>query len=267
MKSKIRNAFRNGITAHRGDSTHHPENTLPAFAAAVKLGVDWIELDVRVTADGRLAVLHDHDSGRVAEENLLVEESTFEALQALDAAAKFRRRHGLSVSQCPPARIPELSEVFELLRGQNQTRVSVQPKASTRRTNNRCDIVRRVIRLAADLGVTGLLGFNDGGLEAMKLVKELDASLPVFWDMGSEHTSRDIDTAVAAGFESIVMETSLITAENITRCRQAGVIPGAWTVNDPQRFVYLQQMGIERFYTDDPALFLRLKRTEGKEPP
>lgn len=69
--------LRNGATAHRGNSSEAPENTLPAFRSAIAPGVDWIELDVRRSKDGKLVVSHDQDTGRVGNRNLVVAESTY----------------------------------------------------------------------------------------------------------------------------------------------------------------------------------------------
>ena len=53
----------NGVTAHRGDSVRHPQNSLEAFAAAVDVGADWIETDVHLTSDKQLVIAHNHTTG------------------------------------------------------------------------------------------------------------------------------------------------------------------------------------------------------------
>jgi len=57
----------NGVTAHRGNSGQHPENTMPAFKSGLEVGADWIELDVFRTSDGKLVVIHDRTTGRVGD--------------------------------------------------------------------------------------------------------------------------------------------------------------------------------------------------------
>ena len=51
--------LKNSVTAHRGNSGEHPENTIPAFKSGIEIGADWIELDIFRTKDGRLVVIHD----------------------------------------------------------------------------------------------------------------------------------------------------------------------------------------------------------------
>src|SRR5690606_3953569 len=83
-----------GVTAHRGNSWDFPENTIPAFESAIKLGVDWAELDIHRTRDGKLVVIHDKSTGRVGDKNLEVARSTYEELLSVDVATEFRTAKG-----------------------------------------------------------------------------------------------------------------------------------------------------------------------------
>ena len=62
----------NGVTAHRGNSGEHPENTIPAFKSGIEIGADWIELDIFRSKDGKIVVIHDQTTERVGDKNLLV---------------------------------------------------------------------------------------------------------------------------------------------------------------------------------------------------
>lgn len=73
------------IIAHRGASAYEPENTLRAFERAVALGADWVELDVRLTADGHAVVSHADDLGACTNGHGLVSASTLAYLRGLDA--------------------------------------------------------------------------------------------------------------------------------------------------------------------------------------
>jgi len=87
------------IIAHRGASAYEPENTLRSFERAVAQGADWIELDVRLTADGHPVVLHSSDLAATTDGRGLVEETSLAALRLLDAGAG--------------ERVPTLDEVLE----------------------------------------------------------------------------------------------------------------------------------------------------------
>ena len=91
--------------AHRGVSALMPENTLPAFAAALALGADEIEFDVRMTKDGRMVVSHDGTLERISDGEGKVAEHTLEELLKLNIGGK----HGWSTPFCTP------EDVFRLL--------------------------------------------------------------------------------------------------------------------------------------------------------
>jgi glycerophosphoryl diester phosphodiesterase len=71
--------------AHRGDSVHAPENTLAAFRSAVDAGADWLEMDVQMSDDGHLVVIHDTTVDRTTNGSGRVADFTLAQLQALDA--------------------------------------------------------------------------------------------------------------------------------------------------------------------------------------
>ena len=96
------------IMAHRGSRINRPENTLAAFEEAVRVGADGIELDVHLSQDGQVVVLHDETLDRTTDGSGFVHEWTLADLQQLDAGSWF-----------DPAfsgqRIPSLAEVLDLL--------------------------------------------------------------------------------------------------------------------------------------------------------
>ena len=77
------------ITAHRGSSSEAPENTIPAFEKAIEEGADYVEMDVRLTSDGELVLMHDPSTKRTTGVDKLVCDSTYEELQQLDAGAEY----------------------------------------------------------------------------------------------------------------------------------------------------------------------------------
>ncbi len=89
------------IIGHRGASAYAPENTLAAFELAIEQGADGIELDVQMSVDGRIMVIHDFDSARTTNGQGLVAELTAAELQSFDAGQG--------------QRVPTLDELFETL--------------------------------------------------------------------------------------------------------------------------------------------------------
>lgn len=247
--------LQNGVTAHRGNSSEFPENTLPAFASGIDVGADWIELDIFRTKDGKLIVSHDQTTARTGDRNLSVTGSTYQELLTVDVATDYRRRTGKSLKECPPQTMPLLDEVLRLVVKQNRTRVSIQPKM---------DCVADAVALVKKLNAEKWVGFNDGDLKLMSEVKRLAPELPVFWDRGAEtHINEDIRISKMQGFETLVLHYSGITPEKVQKIKGAGIKIGAWTVNDRTTMDKLLKLGIERIYTDYPRMLLGLK--EGQQ--
>ncbi|MBE3592376.1 MAG: glycerophosphodiester phosphodiesterase [Thermoanaerobacter sp.] len=100
------------VIAHRGDSRNAPENTLASFKRALEMGADGIELDVQLTKDGQLVVIHDERVDRTTDGIGFVKDFTLKELKRLDAGIKFDKKFA-------GERIPTLYEVFELIGHKN----------------------------------------------------------------------------------------------------------------------------------------------------
>jgi glycerophosphoryl diester phosphodiesterase len=246
-----KNFLANGVTAHRGDSANHPENTLAAIDSALTLGVDWIEIDIHRSSEGALVVIHDDRTGRVGDSDLVVAESTVDKLRAVDVATGFRAAHGLEPEACPPQAIPTLRQVLMRIIHQNKTRLSIQPKV---------DCVDEAIALIRELKAEAWVGFNDGDLVKLKRVKALAPEIPVFWDRPADFpAAEDIATAKNQGFSAIVVKAEGINPQVLQAITAAGLESGAWTVNDEAEMKRLRAMGVQRIYTDAPEILLKLK--------
>ena len=96
------------VWAHRGASAYAPENTLEAFRLAAEQKADGVELDVQLSKDGELVVIHDETIDRVSDGSGYVRDYTLEELKRFH----FNRLH----PEYADARIPTLAEVYELLK-------------------------------------------------------------------------------------------------------------------------------------------------------
>lgn len=203
----------NGVTAHRGNSSEFPENTIPAFRSGIEVGADWVELDILKTADNKLVVIHDRTTRRVGDRDLDVVQSSYGDLLAVDVATEFRRDHNLTIEQCPKHTMPLLEDVLRLVMTQDRTRASIQPKM---------DCVADAVALIKQLKCEPWVGFNDGNLTLMARVKQLAPELPVFWDRGASIIGEDIAIARQYGFQALVLNQSVITQAKIDQIRRAG---------------------------------------------
>lgn len=96
------------VICHRGYSGFYPENTALAFRKALTIGADGMEMDVHLTKDGEVVVIHDELVDRTTDGTGFVKDMTFRELRRLNAAARWG-------SQCTPQKILTLQEYFELV--------------------------------------------------------------------------------------------------------------------------------------------------------
>lgn len=100
------------LAAHRGDWFKCPENTIPAFQAAIRLGVDMIETDVRMSKDGELVLVHDRSVLRVAGIDRNIDDMTLAEIKTLDAGHMFSEEFAGTT-------IPTVKEFLELIKDTN----------------------------------------------------------------------------------------------------------------------------------------------------
>ena len=116
---QYRNAVR--VAAHRGNSKYYPENTLVSFRSALKLPVDQIEIDLHMTKDHEIIMMHDHKVDRTTDGEGLIREKTLKEMKALDAGSwKCEAFKG--------ERVPLFEEFLELLKGYPDMTVNVELK-------------------------------------------------------------------------------------------------------------------------------------------
>ncbi|MFZ4506129.1 MAG: glycerophosphodiester phosphodiesterase [Fimbriimonas sp.] len=98
------------VMAHRGDHTAAPENTLKAFRNAIKVGCDYVEIDLRTTSDGKLVIMHDRTVDRMTDGKGDVRKLTFAEIRKLKVMEKRHPEFGTE-------RVPTFQEVLKLCRG------------------------------------------------------------------------------------------------------------------------------------------------------
>ena len=144
------------VAAHRGDSAYYPENTMVAFRAAIEEKVDQIELDVRVTLDNELVIIHDALVDRTTNGKGKVCEKTLAELRALDAGYK-------KGEQFRGEKIPTLVEFFELVKDHPTMTVDVELKEYPTTPGNEekaYEVCDRVLKMIDDYGYTDRVVIN-----------------------------------------------------------------------------------------------------------
>ena len=146
--------------------------------------------------------------------------------------------------------MPLFSDILRLVKQQNVTRLSIQPKA---------DCVKESLAIIKNLNAEPWVGFNDGSLSKMQEVKKEAKAIPVFWDRPADSDiDKDLKIAKKEGFESIVFNHLGITKAKVDKVHKAGLEVGEWTVNNPVRINTLLGMGIDRICTNHPRTLIKI---------
>ena len=149
--------------------------------------------------------------------------------------------------------MPLLADVLLLARQQDKTRISIHHYG-----NSMAEICALVKRLHSEAHV----GFNGSSIECLRQARQcLGRAVPLFWDRGNEIDLRaDIRRALEEGIETMVLYQPAVTSRALNQIHESGLLAGAWTVNDPEIMKQFLAWGIDRIYTDDPALLLKTSR-------
>lgn len=229
--------------AHRGAAGTRPELTAVAFERALEIGVDMIELDVQLTRDERLVVLHDRELGRTLPAEGLVRERTFDELAQLDAGTWFALEYA-------GARAPSLDEVFDLTAGKAALNVEIKSPAPD------WDVTARVLvdllNAKQRLDSTIVSSFETGALRAVR-ERSAAAQLGVLW----HNADLDAMWLLAEGLKARAIHPHwpLVDAAVVEQAHAAGLEVIVWTVNEPEMMAHLAALGVDGIISDYPERF------------
>ncbi len=236
------------VIGHRGAAAVMPENTLLAFAHAIALGVDAVEFDVHVTADGVAVVHHDPTTGRTCGDDLPIATSHAADLRPLDAGATF----AVAGARRGTTAIPLLDEVLELTRG---TPIIIECK-----TVASAPVVLQALHRhgAASRALVG--SFLDGAMQCVRADGVASgASRRDMIRLLIRSAVRRAPGALPYGAMCVPEAASgvrLPLGRFAAWGRSLGVPVHVWTVNAVEDAVRLWAAGVTGIITDDPATIL-----------
>ncbi len=242
------------VVAHRGASSTHAENTLLALEAALDVGAQAVELDVRLTLDGVPVVIHDPDVSRVSEGEGLVAEMTFDQVRALDVS---RGLHG-------PAEVPSLAEALEALSGRAAAVVEIknwsqQPGFDP--DHGQVEAVIRELDRTAFSGPVLLASFDWASVErARRLAPGLPTGLLSV--SGVAEPGEALEAALTGGHAFVLPHVPDLLAQGpsfVQTAHEGGVRVGTWVVDDPGDVRTLFSWDVDAVATNDPAMAVSLR--------
>ncbi|PYZ95493.1 glycerophosphodiester phosphodiesterase [Alteribacter lacisalsi] len=242
------NKKQSDVFAHRGSSSRCPENTLAAFRAALADGADGIELDVQLTADGQVAVIHDHTLERTTEGTGLVREQTLSMIRQYSAGAWF----GSSFST---ERVPSLQEVLEWIRP-TSLRLNIELKCPAW---DRDELALAVARLVRQTGMSGQVIYSSFDHLAMEMLARLDPQTERAALIGGSLIDAE-DYALGHKFKGLHLYYPMVDEKMAARILGRGLALRLYTVNDPQWLGYFMENGVTAVMTDEPGLAVKIRK-------
>jgi glycerophosphoryl diester phosphodiesterase len=229
------------VTAHRGHARAAPENTLSAMRKAIASGADYAEMDVQLTADGKIVLLHDRDLKRVAGVSRRLDELTYDEVRRLDVGSWFAPAFS-------GERVPTLAEVIDLCRGKMRLNIELKFYGPDRGlTRQVADLIREK-DFESECIVTSL---NDDALrQAKRHNPRLRTGLIV------AHALGDVSRLE---FDALSVRADFLSNELLRSARRHGREVHAWTVNDPRQMMQLMKRGVDNIITSDPDLAVRAR--------
>lgn len=226
------------IMGHRGAMGHAPENTMASFKKAVEMGVEAIELDVHLSKDGKLVVIHDETVDRTTNGKGEVADLTLAELQALDAGSWF-------APEFAGERIPTLEEVLTWARDRVPVVIEVK-------FNRQIEAITM-----ATVAEVDRLGMGD-----QVAVISFDHHVPLGvkqhrpdWITATLYVGRPVDPvgiASAAHANGLLPMWGLLTPDQVAKAHAAGLWVGVWAPGSEAEIKHSADMGADMIGTNYP---------------
>lgn len=218
---------------HRGVMGAEPENTLRSFVRAEREGLDVIELDLHLSSDGALVVMHDADVSRTTDGEGPISGFTLAELKRLDAGQG--------------ERVPEFGEVVDAVQAPLQAEIKDAAAARV---------------LAEAIGKRGLhdrvrvISFHAAALqETRELLPEIPIAL-----VSGRSTPTVPERAQQLGADMVSCELPHLTEDVVRRCHGSGIRVISWTVNTEADLARVRELGLDGVVTDEPAIAAAARR-------
>jgi len=244
--------MRTKVWAHRGASAYAPENTLEAFELAIRQKADGIELDIQMTKDGKLAVIHDETIDRLWDGSGYVKDFTMEELKAF--------RCGRLWPEFNSSAIPELREVLALVKPSGLT-VNIELKTGVFRYKG---IEKEALKQVKKAGMEERVIYSSFHHPSIIKVKKLDhkALTGLLFSDGFINVPA---YAKLIGADALHPSLNHLRSKKLVRKAKKKKLPlHVWAVNDKDMMEYLADQEIEVIITDYPDIAKEIVDKKGK---
>ena len=225
------------VMAHRGASTETPENTMAAFQKAIDDMADYIELDVQLTSDGEVIVMHDSNAYRTTGVDENIANMTYKEVRRLDAGSWYSVEY-------KGEKVPGLREVLELAQGKIKLNIELKP------ADNSEELARKTVALIEKYNMENDCVITSFSSSALSAAKSCDENIRVGYILsaayGEYYDMKNID------FFSV--NAAFLSKRTIDAIHNSGKQVYAWTVNNKDSIKNLTNKGVDGVITDNPVL-------------
>lgn len=233
------------VTAHRGASYVAPENTLSAMAAAVEAGAEFAELDVGMTRDGQVVLMHDRTIDRTTSGTGDLGDFSLEELRSLEVGSWF----GEEFSGEP---IPTLRDVIRFAKG--QLKLNIEIKAARVEPT----IAAAVVEIIRSEGFVEDCMVTSFSRETVEEVKRIAPEIRTGFIFGEDYP----EDVFEGGWEVLSSNYEVVDSMFVARAKQSGKSVHVWTVDDRELMLKLIGLGVDGIITNRPALLLEVTAEE-----
>jgi glycerophosphoryl diester phosphodiesterase len=226
------------ITAHRGTSVDAPENTLESFSKAIDDMSDYIELDVQLTKDGAVVVMHDKNAYRTTGVDKNISDMTLEEVKQLDAGSYFGEEFA-------GEQVPTLREVLELVNGRVALNIELKSTSA-----NLDKLTQKVVELIHEYDIVEKCVITSLDYYALKYTKRYDEKIQTGYILSVAYG--DFYNMESVDFFSV--NASFLSKRTVDAIHNAGKQVYAWTVNNDTSIKNLTNKGVDNIITDNPVL-------------
>ena len=230
------------VWAHRGASGYAPENTLAAFQKAVDLGADGVELDIQLTKDDQIVVIHDEKIDRTSDGKGWVKDYTLEELRAFN--------YNRTKPEYKHADIPTMREVFELLKPTGLF-INIEIKTGVVFYEK---IEEKILALTKEMGMEDRVCYSSFNHYTVIRIHELKPDAEV----GFLYADGPIDMpsyGVKHGVNALHPALYNLQYDGFVKeCKEKGLKLNVWTVNERPYMEMCCQYGVDAIITNYPDI-------------
>lgn len=238
------------ILAHRGASAYAPENTMEAFRLAVEQQADGFEIDINLTKDGEIVVIHDDSIDRTSDGKGDITHYTLSELK------KFNFNKGFE-DQYATAGIPTLREVLELVK-EHDLYLNIEVKDILSKMNLYAGLGSAAAELVREYGLTENVIFSSFNHASMVRLKEEypEMRTALLYIAGLYEGEKYAKLANADALHPVFFG---VNRSNVEQAQAAGIQVNAWTVNEQEHIRMMMDAGVDAIITDRPDVCFTMR--------